>query len=588
MQAEERALETLEAVARERGQEGIAAEAREARSALAGRRFNVAVMGQFKRGKSTLINALLGRELLPADVAPITTAVTVVEHGPRESAAVRFVDGHEEEVGVDQLRLFVSEEDNPGNRKGVRVARLELPSPLLASGMRLVDTPGVGSVFESNAEATREFLPRIDVALVVLGSDPPISGDELALVKSAAPGVGRMYFILNKADLVSETTRFKAEAFTRQVLRGAVGADPGPLIHTSALTALRGGVDSGVATLMRGLSELATGAGAELARASAVRAARHIAGHLLQQLDLERAALLSPAEELDRRIAAFQNAMCDVEDLTLAALARIKGGLSYDWSAWEAEKEEFLARARGVLVTGVESDIRHVGSASRRRIRATARDHARDATRRQVDAWHERANAEMRQLRERWTSTATEAANRLIGRVAAAAAEAFDIPVAAFEPELLELEARPLTFEFFEHVIFLDPRAVVIPVADALSSRRAVVARAAAAAVKLADDWVRRNFYEVDQALVRWLDALAQTLDAEVRARLDGVRQEVLDAVAAGRRRRAEGEMAVRLQVEAVDRQRALVTGALTPLRRRRDPRYDGPGTGGEEWRSRS
>ncbi len=576
MDAEERALETLEIVASEREQAGIAAEARDARAAFAGRRFNVAVMGQFKRGKSTLINALLGRELLPADVAPITTAVTVVEHGLYECAVVRFVDGHEEEIDVGQLHLFVSEEHNPGNRKGVRVARIELPSPSLASGMRLVDTPGVGSVFESNAEATREFLPRIDVALVVLGSDPPISGEELALVRSAAPGVGRMYFVLNKTDLVSETTRLKAEAFTRQILCGALGGDTGPLIHASALTALHGGFDPGVATLRQTLSELAAGAGAELARASAVRAARHLASHLLQQLELERAALLSPAEEFERRIALFQDAIRDVDDLALAALARIKGALSYDWNAWEAEEEEFMARARRALLVGVESEFRSIDDASRRQIREFARDHVRAAAGVQVEKWHERANAEMRQLRERWTSTAGEAVNRLIGRVAAAAAEAFDVPVAAFEPELLELEARQVAFEFCEQVIFLDPRAVVIPVADALSSRRAVVERAAARAVKLAVDWLQRNFYEVDQALVRWLDALAQELDAAVQTRLDEVRQEVLDAVAAGRRRRAEGEMAVRLQVEEVDRQRGLVTAALTPLCCRQDPRYDG------------
>ena len=566
MHAEERALETLEAVARERGQEGIVAEAREARSALAGRRFNVAVMGQFKRGKSTLINALLGRELLPADVAPITTAVTVVEHGPRESAAVRFVDGHEEEVGVDQLRLFVSEEDNPGNRKGVRVARIELPCPLLASGMRLVDTPGVGSVFESNAEATREFVPRIDVAVVVLGSDPPITGDELALVKSVAPGVGRIFFVLNKADIVAEPVRVKAEAFTRRVLRDALGDDPGRLIHASALTALGGGLDPGVAALTRDLSELAARAGAELARTSGARAARHLAAHVLGALDIERAALLSPTDEIDRRIAAFLDAMRDVDDLALAALARTKAALSYDWSAWEEEKETFLVEARRALRASVESELARLDGASRRKIRNLAREHARAAGERQIAIWHERAAAEMQRRRESWTAQASERANALIDRVAHAAAAAFDIPVARFEPEVLDLDAPPPVFEFFEDVIFLDPRAAVIAVRDTLSSRRAVARRAAARAAAAADGWLRRNLSDVDQTLVGWLDKLATGLDAAVRARLDAARQEVLDAVAAGRRRRERGEMAVKERVEELDRQRADLLEALAPL----------------------
>ena len=566
MHAEERALETLEAVARERAQEGIAAEAREARSALAGRRFNVAVMGQFKRGKSTLINALLGRELLPADVAPITTAVTVVEYGARESASVRFVDGHDEEIAATQLRLFVSEEDNPGNRKGVRVARIELPCPLLASGMRLVDTPGVGSVFENNAEATREFVPRIDVAVVVLGSDPPITGDELALVKSVAPGVGRIFFVLNKADIVAEPVRVKAEAFTRRVLCDALGDDPGHLIHASALTALGGGLDPGVAALTRDLSELAALAGTELARTSGARAARHLAAHVLGALDIERAALLSPTDEIDRRIAAFLDAMRDIDDLALAALARTKAALSYDWSAREEEKETFLVEARRALRTSVESELARLGGASRRKIRNLAREHARAAGERQIAIWHERAAAEMQRRRGSWTAQASERANALIDRVAHAAAAAFDIPVARFEPEVLDLDAPPPVFEFFADVIFLDPRAAVVAVRDTLSSRRAVARRAAARAAAAADGWLQRNLSEADQTLVGWLDKLATGLDAALRARLDAARQEVLDAVAAGRRRRERGEMAVKERVEELNRQRTVVLDALAPL----------------------
>ncbi len=566
MHAEERALETLEAVAGERGQEGIAAEAREARSALAGRRFNVAVMGQFKRGKSTLINALLGRELLPADVAPITTAVTVVEYGARESASVRFVDGHDEEIAATQLRLFVSEEDNPGNRKGVRVARIELPCPLLASGMRLVDTPGVGSVFENNAEATREFVPRIDVAVVVLGSDPPITGDELALVKSVAPGIGRIFFVLNKSDVVTEPVRVKAEAFTRRVLRDALGDDPGRLVHASALTALGGGLDPGVAALARDLSELAALAGTELARASGARAARHLAGRVLGALAIERAALLSPTDEIDRRIAAFLDAMRDIDDLALAALARTKAALSYDWSAWEEEKDAFLVEARRALRASVESELARMEGASRRKVRNLAREHARAAGERQIAIWHERAAAEMQRRRESWTAQASERANALIDRVAHAAAAAFDIPVARFEPEVLDLDAPPPVFEFFEDVIFLDPRAAVIAARDTLSSRRAVARRAASRGAAVADGCLQRNLSDVDQTLVGWLDKLATGLDAALRARLDAARQEVLDAVAAGRRRRERGEMAVKERVEELDRQRADLLEALAPL----------------------
>lgn len=326
-----------------------------------------------------------------------------------------------------------------------------------------------------------------------------------------------------------------------------------------------GGLDPGVAALTRDLSELASLAGTELARTSGARAARHLAAHVLGALDIERAALLSPTDEIDRRIAAFLDAMRDIDDLALAALARTKAALSYDWSAWEAEKETFLVEARRALRASVEGELARLDGASRRKIRNLAREHARAAGERQIAIWHERAAAEMQRRRESWTAQASERANALIDRVAHAAA-AFDIPVARFEPEVLDLDAPPPVFEFFADVIFLDPRAAGIAVRDTLSSRRAVARRAAARAAAVADGWLQRNLSDVDQTLIGWLDKLATGLDAALRARLDAARQEVLDAVAAGRRRRERGEMAVKERVEELDRQRADLLEALAPL----------------------
>jgi len=562
MRAEQEALEALELVAREQGLNDIAAEAREASAALASRRFNVAVMGQFKRGKSTLINALLGREILPADVAPITTAITVVEYGSPERVAVRFEDGREEEIGVGQLRLFASEEENPGNRKGVRVVRIELPAPLLASGMRLVDTPGVGSIFESNSEVTRSFLPRVDVAAVVLGSDPPISGEELGLVRSAARIVGSMYFVLNKSDLVPERTRVKAEAFTRAALRDALGDTPLRFVHASALTALRIGSDPGVAKLIHNLSELAAASGGKLARASAARAARHFAARLLQELDLERAALISPVEDIDRRIAAFVTAMGDLDELAIAALARSKGALSYDRRQWETRREMFLEDARRGVSGALDQKVGELERTRRRQIREVVRDVARVHTRLSVERWHGFARAELRKVREYWVREASCEINRLIERVAEAASKAFDIPVARFEPEILAIDLQPVIFEFFEQVLFLDPRVVLVPLLDGLSSRKAVARRAAAQASRLAEEWVQRILCEEDQALIRWIDTLARQLDGAIQGRLDALRREVLDAVNAGRRRREEGETAVKERLEVLQRRRELVLQA--------------------------
>lgn len=112
----------------------LAAEAEEALARLRESRFHLAVMGQFKRGKSTLINALLGESVLPTGILPLTSIATEVRHGSARRAEVVFEDGRRETVAVDDLALYCTEKHNPGNHK--RVARVEVgyPTPCWTGG----------------------------------------------------------------------------------------------------------------------------------------------------------------------------------------------------------------------------------------------------------------------------------------------------------------------------------------------------------------------------------------------------------------------------------------------------------------------
>ena len=107
-------------------------------------RFYVVCVGQFKRGKSTLLNALIDAAVLPTGVRPITTAVTVVRYGGRLAARVRFRGRDWQDCDPAALATYVSEEHTPGNEKDVAAVEVFAPSPLLRSGLCLVDTPGIG------------------------------------------------------------------------------------------------------------------------------------------------------------------------------------------------------------------------------------------------------------------------------------------------------------------------------------------------------------------------------------------------------------------------------------------------------------
>jgi GTP-binding protein EngB required for normal cell division len=203
-------------------------------------RFYVACIGQFKRGKSTLVNALIGESILPVGVAPVTSVLTVVRYGARPQATVRFETGGSVIIDVGRIADYVTESANPDNSKRVTMVEVLVPAAGLASGMCLVDTPGVGSVFEANARTTRAFVPQIDAALVVFGADPPLTGDELGLIADARNETSRFVFVLNKADRVTNDECLESIAFARNHVADRLGIDTGPVICVSSTQALRG------------------------------------------------------------------------------------------------------------------------------------------------------------------------------------------------------------------------------------------------------------------------------------------------------------------------------------------------------------
>jgi len=215
-------LERLAAIAGELDDRDLADEAVAERRRILEARFFAACAGQFKRGKSTLINALVGEAVLPVGVIPVTSVVTILSHGDTPRATVRLASGQSQAIALDAIADFVDERRNPQNTRGAVVVDVVLPSAILRDGLCLVDTPGLGSVHVANTEATRAFVPRIDVALIVVGPDPPISGTELELVREAGREAGELAVILNKADQVSPEHLHEVAEFTRQTIASAI------------------------------------------------------------------------------------------------------------------------------------------------------------------------------------------------------------------------------------------------------------------------------------------------------------------------------------------------------------------------------
>jgi GTPase SAR1 family protein len=562
---QERLLKAVEQVAEARGDRGILSEAGETREILRAGRFNVALIGQFKRGKSSLINALLQRELLPADVTPLTSAITVIQSGSAERATVNFENGRQEDIALEEITRYVSEEGNPRNAKRVRAVVVELPHPLLAGGLRLVDTPGIGSVFLLNSEVTRLFLPKIDVALVILGCDPPITGEELAMIHELVPHAAQIVYVINKVDLAAPETIEKAESFTRRVLGDTLGQEIGSFTLTSAKRALQGEKDPGVCELQENLKKLSEQAGMALAQRSAARGAKHLALRLLQQIELEQAALLAPMAELNHKISRFQLAMRDIRDLALAIETRLQKEPTYDPKVWETEKNNFVLNELKRITSEVERVCQTV-SGSGSQLRQVARDCAREQTRISVEAWLAKAKALFDQQYQARSERMHLEINRLVERVSEAAASCFGVAVPRFELPLLQIPRREIPFEFIERKLALDINDWLIPLLDLFSPRPAVIRRSMRSARSLAQEWLATNLYNIDEHLVDWMDSMVRQLFAAMNQRLEALVQDVLTALETGQRRRQEGEQAIQADLALLQKQRSLLDSAAADL----------------------
>ncbi len=277
---------------------------------LAEQRLRVAIVGEAKRGKSTVANALLDRNVLPVGVAPLTAIATRLVHGEEEHVEVAFIGGRREHRPLSDLAGLVTEQANPGNRLGVTDIVVHLDAPILARGLEIVDTPGTGSVHEHNASEADRAIAAMDAAIVVLTADPPISAAERDLLTRITNTSVATFVLLNKIDYLDGTARAEAEAFTADVVQAAAGTRQ-RIYPVSARRALAG-VDGGFAAFLTAFDRYL-----DTARAGDVR--RSVAGHaarltrrLLDETRLTLwAAQLRDAAAADR-VAAFRTVLADV------------------------------------------------------------------------------------------------------------------------------------------------------------------------------------------------------------------------------------------------------------------------------------
>jgi GTPase SAR1 family protein len=226
----------------------------EAKQQLLANTFTLAVIGKAKRGKSTLINALLGRTddvVAPIDKLPASSAITRFRKGDVK-ATVFYQDQRVEEIPYSRIREFVTEEANPRNRKNVALLDVAGEFANLPSQVELVDTPGAGSDHDALLHA---FIPSADAVVFVLTARMPLDLDELELLKEIqAADIKKLFFVLNKVD-ESEPCEIEEAISHNRKLLGSIGLSVETFHTISAKHAFAGDADSNVPQLIADIGQ---------------------------------------------------------------------------------------------------------------------------------------------------------------------------------------------------------------------------------------------------------------------------------------------------------------------------------------------
>lgn len=543
----------LSDLAGELGAEHVVEEARELAARVSEGRFYVACVGQFKRGKSTLLNALVGHEVVPTGFVPVTAVPTVIRFGDELRAHVRMRDGAWRDIAMADLKNYVTEELNPENKKVVYGAEVFVPSPLLSSGICFVDTPGLGSVFAGNTATTQAFIPHIDAALVVVGADPPIAGEELTLVEAVGRQVQNFILVINKADRTSDPERVAAVKFTREVLEKRLHRPIGEVFEVSASERLeKRGPLRDWEKLLESLQALVEDSGKNLVRAAGDRGLQRLSEQLLAIIGEDRDALQRPIEESERRIQLMkqtineaERSMRELNFLFMAEQQRISDLLVerhrlFFRSAWTESETEFNQELQSVRVG--------FGPQYRRRLMQLAQQISRQKVTPWLKLEQEEGERQYRAVAIRFT----EMGNSFLKKLAdAGLSELMRMPHALDPEKGFRVRSK---FTFLEFIEIAQPASPLRWIADIflpfVGGRKLIVNEARE---------FLRHLLEVNSARVQndVLERIQESrghLEVEIRKLLHEISRIAEQALDRARKVKEEGTPAVEAAVERLSR----------------------------------
>lgn len=460
-------LSRLAVMGEERGSDDLVKRTKALEEKLKADHFHIVVMGQFKRGKTTFINSLLGSQVLPSSVIPLTSVNTLLRYGEQPLVVVHYLDGREERTSIERLPELVTEKGNPENRLGVRAVEVYYPSPYLEDGICFVDTPGVGSTFIHNDEMAYSYLSNADAVVFMLSADPPISRAELDFLHHIRSFVDKIFFVQNKVDYLDPEELEESLRFNADVIAGALQRERVEIFPLSAKKALKAasGNDNRLMeeSLLPGFTRrledfLLKEKGAALLQ-SVLKNLLKILNDEMSGLELEKALLLRPWEDLQDRLNLFGEEMSRLRRERDEMMYLLDGDFkSLVSDALDAQVEEFKKEALPALLRrydefcAANADLG--GHAFQKEIVRFVKELILDSFTEWRYQEEEQLSSRFQEIREIYR----DKANAIVSRILEKAGDIFEIELSGIETEIgleeegefwFKLEDRQTDIEMF-------------------------------------------------------------------------------------------------------------------------------------------